>query len=496
MKSGIPEILLSELAEFVGSHLGLHFPRERWHDLERGASSAAADFGFRDAQTCIKWLVSSRLKKQELEILASHLTIGETYFFRGRESFEVLKEHILPALIRSRIENEKHLRIWNAGCATGEEPYSIAILLSRVIPDIEDWNITVLATDINPRFLKKAQKGVYTEWSFRDAPEIKKYFNDTKHGFEIIPEIKKMVTFSYHNLAEDAYPSLLNNTSAMDVIFCRNVLMYFSQACAKQVVAALYLCLVDGGFLVVGPVETSNVLYSQYVAVNFPDAIFYKKDVARSQRIGKFIPGTIYPPHEKSRDAPLGHIPLPEIPPHREKTRTPSGEQKSTGPYAYKEALALYQKGMYAQTVDKLIDLASQDDDTKAMILLARAYANSGKSALALAWCEKAIANDRLNPGCHYLHAMILQERGQIDEAVKSLHHALYLDQDFVLAHFAMGNLSRQRGKIKESERHFENAHALLGRFGTDEILPESEGITAGRLSEIITSIKGKRMQV
>ncbi|MFZ2411499.1 MAG: CheR family methyltransferase [Candidatus Methanoperedens sp.] len=499
MTSGISETLLSELSEFVATRMGLHFPEERWRDLENGVSSAAAEFGFKDAETCIKWLVSSQLMKQELEILASHLTIGETYFFREKKSFEVLEEHILPGFIRSRVGNEKCLRIWSAGCATGEEPYSIMILLSRMIPDIKDWNITILATDINPRFLKKAQKGLYSEWSFRDVPAwTKNYFNKTKHGFEIIPDIRKMVTFSYHNLAEDAYPSLLNNTSAMDIIFCRNVLMYFSEERAKQVVAALYLCLVDGGWLVVSPVETSHVLYSQYVAVNFPGAIYYKKVIARSQRIEEFIPEKIYRPPEEIRVAPLPveHIPIPEIQSPEEKIKTAIEEQKSAEPDEYKEALMLYQQGMYAQAVDKLIDLASQDHDTKAMVLLARAYANYGKSVPALEWCEKAIAIDRLNPGCHYLYAMILQERGQVEEAVKSLQRALYLDQDFVLAHFALGNLSKQRGKMKESDRYFENALALLGKFKNDEILPESEGITAGRLSEIITSIKGKVMLV
>lgn len=474
MRSRISETLLRELSEFVDTRMGLHFPVKRWQDLENGVSYAAAEFGFKDTITCIKWLVSSQLMKQEVEILASHLTIGETYFFREKKSFEVIEEHILPELIRSRMENERRLRIWSAGCATGEEPYSIAILLSRMIPDLKDWNITILATDINPHFLTKAQKGLYGEWSFRDVPPwIRNYFNKTKHGFEIIPDIKKMVTFSYHNLAEDSYPSLVNNTSAMDIIFCRNVLMYFSKVRAKHVIQALYSCLVEGGWLVVSPVETSQVLYSQYVIVNFPGAIFYKKDFVGSQRKEEFILEKIYPPPEEIRE-----------------------EKKAAEPDAYKEALMLYQQGLYAQVVDKLIDLASQDIDTKAIVLLARAYANYGKTVQALEWCEKAIAIDRLNPGCHYLHAMILQERGQVEEAVKSLLRALYLDQDFVLAHFALGNLSKQQGKLKESDRHFENALALLGRFKNDEILSESEGITAGRLSEVITSIKGKVMMV
>ena len=107
----------------------------------------------------------------------------------------------------------------------------------------------------------------------------------------------------------------------------------------------------------------------------------------------------------------------------------------------------------------------------------------------ALEWCEKAITTDRLNPGLYYLKATILQEQGAIEEAIVSLKQALYLDQDFVLAHFALGNLALQGGNLKASNRHFNNALSLLKTYEQKEILPESEGITAGRLREIITGI-------
>ena len=229
MISAIPDDLLSKLCESVSSVIGMNFPRERFCDLERGIRSAADEFGFKDAESCIQWLITSPLTKKQIEILASNFTVGETYFFREKRIFEVLEEHILPDLIRLRSNKEKYIRIWSAGCSTGEEPYSIAILLNKMIPDLVDWNITILATDINPRFLQKATEGVYSEWSFRETQGcIRKYFKKTKSGFEISPDIKKMVTFFYHNLAEDTYPSLLNNTNAMDIIFCRNVMMYFS----------------------------------------------------------------------------------------------------------------------------------------------------------------------------------------------------------------------------------------------------------------------------
>jgi chemotaxis protein methyltransferase CheR len=127
--------------------------------------------------------------------------------------------------------------------------------------------------------------------------------------------------------------------------------------------------------------------------------------------------------------------------------------------------------------------------ETKAMALLAHAYANGGNLTEALLWCEKAIAADKMRAGSHYLRATILQEQNQLDEAVASLRRAIYLDPDFVVAHFALGNLARRQGKMKEVEKHFFNALQLARGYGQNDVLPESEGITAGRLCDIIESM-------
>jgi len=225
--SNISTHQLSRISELVSALMGLHFPEGRYIDLERGIESASIDFGFdNNIEEFIKWLTSAALTKSHIETLASHLTVGETFFFREKRSFDVLEREILPGLIQSKDGGEKRLRIWSAGCSTGEEPYSIAILLNRMIPDLKDWNITILATDINSRVLKKASEGVYTDWSFRDTPPwIKEgYFKKIKEGvYEILPQFRKMVSFEYLNLAEDVYPTLLNNTNAIDLIFicCR-----------------------------------------------------------------------------------------------------------------------------------------------------------------------------------------------------------------------------------------------------------------------------------
>ncbi len=271
--------LLSELSRLVEMCMGLHFPKERHGDLERHICSAARECGYEDVESFIQWLLSSPSSHDQIETLARHLTIGETYFFRDMGSFNALREQVLPELIRSRRGTNQRLRIWSVGCSTGEEAYSIAILLDKMVPDLKDWNITILATDINPDSLNKAAEGVYRDWSFRDTPRWVKeeYFTKTADGFEVLSRIREMVTFAHHNLAADQYPALTNNTSAMDVIFCRNVLMYFSRERALQVVPRLSRCLMDDGWLITSPVESSLAKPPLFEGVAFPGATFYKK---------------------------------------------------------------------------------------------------------------------------------------------------------------------------------------------------------------------------
>lgn len=467
----LPDSLLSQLSDFLESQMGLHFPEERWRDLEGGVAAAARDFGLRDAESCARWLMSAPLARNHVEVLASHLTVGETYFFREQRSLEVLEEQILPELLRSGIGAERRLRIWSAGCCTGEEPYSIAMLLDKQIPDPKACNLTLLATDINPRFLRKAAQGVYGEWSFRGTPGWmrERYFRKRKDGrYALLPQIRSRVTFSFLNLAADVYPSLLNNTNAMDVIFCRNVLMYFTPDRAKQVAEGLYRSLVDGGWLIVSPVETSNTLFSSFSAIRFPGVVVYRKIAGAAPRV--VIMGN----------------PATAFFPAAPTSGTGSVVQDSPCPGLQDEAPP--SPGV-PETGDDGKTPAQRADDGHAPSSAARRCANEGRLAEAAEWCEKAIAADKLNPAHCYMLGAIRQEQGQPEAAHRSLLRALYLDPGFVLAHFALGNGELSLGRPREARRHFTNALALLQRRPHGELLPESEGLTAERLTEIVTSI-------
>ncbi len=451
MSADIPESLLEKFSQFVETHLGLHFPDSRLMDLHKGILGAAEEFGFKDIPACVEWLMSAPLVRSQIEILASHLTVGETYFFRDPRAFDILETEILPPLIESRRGNEQLLRIWSAGCCTGEEPYSIAILLHRLLPDLPDWRITILASDINPHFLKKAADGVFSNWSFRGLPEHLKetYFEQIQKGrFQIAPHIRRLVSFSYLNLVEDVYPTLTNNTNAMDVIFCRNVLMYFSPDRAKKAGSNLYRSLVDEGWLVTGPGETSELLCPELTPVGFPGAVLYRKAkrAAPPSRPGPFTTAANAVP---AAAPPEGGAPRPASP----------------GP-------------------------AAPGGDAQALSFRARVCANEGRLAEALMWCQKSISANKLNPATHYLLGLILQEQEAPREAIAALKRALFLDHQFVIAHFVLGNLLLQQTNHREAGRCFENALQLLRRYRPGEILPESDGITAGRLSAIIESMK------
>lgn len=496
----ISEKPLDQLSQFVARRMGLHFPKERRADLERGVMAAAREFGIEKPESFIEMLLTSPVSQEQVETLAGCLTIGETYFFRDTVSFKIFKGNVLPELIR-RHRDDRQIRIWSAGCATGEEPYSMAMLLAAMIPDIRDWKITILGTDINPRFLRKAGRGIYGAWSFRDTPAWVKarYFTKRQDGhFVIHPHLKEMVTFSCLNLAEDTYPSLLNNTNAMDMILCRNVLMYFTPDMEAKVIASLSRCLVEGGWLVVSPCEASKALLKDFSQGDFSGAPFYRRRSC-PEKEGSRAFSTARALGEPERDFRQGFhrpesfsvpAPFPEPPP----ARAAEAEAFPKGVDACAEAHLLYDQGCYTEAKAKLVALLEFSPlSPRAMALLARVHANEGCLSQALEWSEKAIAADKINPGYRHLLAMILEEEGRMEDAVTTLKGVIYLDPDFTIAHFSLANLLRRLGRIEEAGKYFENALALLGRAKKDEIIAGSDGLTAGRMIEIIESTSPRR---
>ena len=464
MKPLLAHAELERLSADIARHLGLHFPPSQWSTLENGMSTAATELEFGDIHEYVALFTSAPPTRELIESMAGFLTIGETYFFREARCFEMLEQRIIPDIIRQRHGGKQRLRIWSCGCATGEEPYSIAILLHTLRKELHDWDISILATDINPHALRKAREGIYTKWSFRSMPAgyQKNYFRETGDGrFELLPVIREMVSFASLNLVEECNSSPVTDNDTFDVIFCRNVLMYLTPKLATQVVARFHRLLPTGGWLFVSPCESSSSLFSGYEPIAFPDAIFYRKSDGgnRAQRETTNVPSSFQGDMTESL-----------------KIEAPTCQQ----------APAIMEQGAYGESSEMSTLPPQELHDSGALGLLCRAYANEGRLAEALQIADEALAADKLSAGLHYLRAIILQEQGMNDNATVSLKKALYLDQDLVLAHFTLATLEQRKGKIKESRRYFDNALSLLGRYNMDDIIPESDGMSAVRLRDII----------
>jgi len=504
MTKKISDERLLQLGDVVARHLGLHFPKERWLDLERAVWGGAQECGFQHDLDCyVQSLLSPAFTQRHLEALASRLTVGETYFFREKRSLEVFEKNIMPELIRARAGSGKTIRIWSAGCASGEEPYSLAILLSKLMASLHQWNSEILATDLNSKSLLKACAGIYGEWSFRGIPPWVRstYFEKVgEDRWAITPTIKKMVTFAQLNLVDDSYPPVSNSPNGLDVIFCRNVLMYLTPEGMRKVVRQLHRSLAADGWLIVSSTETSQELFSEFATVSFGDVTFYRKSATRLPTT-LTLPGyaaarsNVHPERIFEALEPTRTLSQPTI--HEDSCG--EARQQNTAPPAvsYEQALALYEQGRYEE-VERVICALLSDDGTQAsaMLLLARAYANQGKLAAALVLCDKAIAADKMAARAYYLRATILQEQGSLPEALLAFNQTVYAEPEFTLGHFALGSLALKQRKLKESEKHFANVLLLLARYGPEDVVPESDGLSAGRLREMIALHTGQETVV
>jgi chemotaxis protein methyltransferase CheR len=471
---------------------------------------------------------ATALARAEMERLINFLTIGETHFFRDSAQFEALATQILPQLIACKRAaaaatgtnppGVPQLRLWSAGCATGEEAYSLAILLHELIPDIKDWRILILATDINQDSLNRAQQASYSNWSFRE-PRAKTcralYFTPQGKFYHLHDHIRQMVTFAPLNLIEDNFPAFANDTTAMDLIICRNVTIYFTGETTNRLIHKFYQALVEGGWLVVGHAELSLATYRAFQARPFPHTVLYQKsgppaswpvaweglDLAKSKTTdmapiiqatagpvkaldaNRLLPG--YKPLENLKpEAPanLKTKPLPS-PQASVSETTASGASLESSPYHM--AKSLLNEGYANRAVHILenqLDKIPESGQAQAHCLLARAYANQGQLAQAHRWAESAIARDTLLTEAYYLLALVYEQEGKLEQAISYLKKVIYLDREAPLPHFNLAMLYKKGGANNAAVRTLNNVVKILSHWPPEKIIPDSDGATAGSL--------------
>jgi len=265
------------IRDYIYNHCGLSFDISSKFLLEKRLSNRVKLHQLKNFKEYYRFLRYDPKSSEELSAIIDILTTNETYFFRESCQLKAFSEEILSE-IKNRKENntkERNLCIWSAGCSTGEEPYTIAMLILET-GQFKDWNIEIFGNDISQRVLQVARKGVYTQSSFRSTHKnfIDKYFEPFDGKYKIKDEVKNMVRFGYLNLIERNKMSLLRS---MDVIFCRNVLIYFDVESKKKVIRNFYDKLEDGGYLLLGHAESMMNISTAYTLQHLKNDMVYRK---------------------------------------------------------------------------------------------------------------------------------------------------------------------------------------------------------------------------
>jgi len=470
--------------ELVLDRTGILFAERRLPALARGLARVAREARCSGLDELYSLLQRSKTDTELWDELVSHVTIGETYFFRNAAHMHALRKHVLPELI-SRRRRERRLRIWCAGCATGEEPYSVAILLRELLPvpsgaeglaETSRWNILILATDINRDALAAAREAVYQPWSLRDCDDRirRRYFSERDGSFGLRPEVREMVSFAYLNLAEDAYPSLASNTNAMDLVICRNVFIYLSEQTSRKVSERLHRCMAPDGWLIVGAAETGTSLFAPLASHNVEGAIIYQKQAEAAERPAQPRPAL-------PRQALLIETPAPPRRPPR--PRAAPAPSPPAEPDRSAEAARLAREGRYKEAIACFCAyVIDHPGSPTACCQLARLYANVGNLDTAEKWASRAIELDPLLTEAHYTLGLIRQERGALEGAAECFKRTLYLEPEFIVARFSLAGAYQALGRARDAARERRQVVRLAAGKSPDEVLPGSDGTTVGRL--------------
>lgn len=431
-------VVLERFRAAIVARMGLSFDDNR-------ASSLAAVLEERASatrQTPERYVESlATCPQPELQELARSLTVPETYFFRNQAQLDACMD-VVPACLARR--GDSRLRILSAACASGEEPYTLAILLRERWPAVAAQT-RLLGADINPAMLQKARLARYSAWSLRETPAALKerYFRQVGTDFELDGSIRGAVSFESINLVEPEPSQLL--ASSYDIVFCRNALMYFTAEQFARAVGRLARALVPGGFLFLGHAETLRGVSHDFHLCHAGEAFYYQR-----------------------KDGPLrSSYPVPEDeagPPSLPELQPPAANEDWFG------TIAESADRVHALQVEEPSEAGDPDNDDQAL-LQAVVAAHAGRYDTARDLCDSILQRDELNAGAQYVLALCHEHSGDAERAIYHDQLAAYLDPGFAMPRVHLGLLYKRRGQAPAATRELREARKLIEREDASRLL-------------------------
>jgi chemotaxis protein methyltransferase CheR len=460
-----------EIARVVGARTGL-----------------ALSSGIPDAETRIRRAMTrahvagasqylQRLESRSvpLDTLIDELTIGETYFFRDPQHFDFIRHEVCPDVLRRR--GRAHaIRIWSAGCATGEEAYSLAIAL-----DEAGVAGHVLATDLSPAALRAARRATYRPWALRgvDAGLVRRYFHRHGDAWTLDDRCRRHVTFARHNLARGRCPDEAAGIADLDLILCRNVLIYMNRESIRVVAQGMADSLAAGGWLIAGPSDPPLNDLAPLTAVIADGGVFYQRRESTGPAVRRLPDRAV----KTGAGPPVASVEPAPASPQAGGSAGGSPARTSDGPASADpdQAQAAFDSGDY----DRVIRLTCRLDDDASLALRVRAIAGRHGPGSAAAVLARAIERCPMSPSLHLLRARLLIDLARDDEAIDALRRVLYLDRSVAIASFLLAAVLRRQGRMDAARRAYRNARDLARARPAGEPLPLSDGELAGSVAAL-----------
>lgn len=486
---------LEQIRPWVEAETGMDFSGNR---ASRLADAVDKVLQRRAAPVNLGRLLASSLQRGIfLEQLAAELTVGETFFLRNEHHFQALRDHVVPEILREN-SDQRELRVWSAGCASGEEPYSLAILLHQILGPHHDWRVSILGTDLNPEFLARARQGVYRPWSFRqtDIQENRTYFTRSGDSYQVAPQVRETVRFAYLNLVKDVYPSPLTGTLGLDLIVFRNVAIYLKPEVTKRIIERFLRALRPGGWLLLGEAEVSLAPTSGFKVRRFDRATLHQKArdagpaIDRPRTSMPVLADLVVAPSRISKGDPTAAPQRTDF--------TPAPNLPDWIPLPGKQADGGHATESTVQQIERLLAESKFDEAERAIerigdkpkraasrFRLTQELLASAAVAKARQMLDRCLADEPLMIEAQLLQASFAEEAGDLDKAEQAYRRALYIDRNCPLAHFHLALVRQRKGDVAGAERCVQTTLKLIENTDPHEPVAYGEGVCCGRLKEM-----------
>lgn len=436
MNNPLPEELLAKIRDFSGLRV-VQYDHEKLHLWLDGRIK---DLGLKNSMDYLSYLVNSSDLSEDRQMLSDLLTTGETFFMRDPGQMELIQREILPKII-SKNRYSKKIKLWAPACSSGEEVYSLIILLEKVLPNADGWDIEIIGSDINPNFIERAKLAEYGNWAFRECGQDfkKKYFERIGDSWKLINRIKSRARFIVFDLVNGKLPDAKNHLIDVDLIVCRNLFIYMSLEAINKITDKLSACLAPSGVLITAHGELHAYRQSGLSVKIYPESLVYiRQEQQNMPQPMPFELSQIIQPVESAHINRQAKNPV-----------IPTVVELKLIPGLLKAAW-------------RLADQAKFDD--------------------ALAIYREILARDPMLAELHYLHAIIAMEKGDIESAKEDLRKTLYLDPNYILAYLNLITIQIQENKLELAAKSCIQALRALESLPADLVLAN---LTYNSLSDV-----------